>query len=61
MSPLGALVTGFTALILLGALAAWLVNVPLWAIAALVVAGAALGRVILRRISRKADRQKTET
>lgn len=49
MSPTGALLVVLAAVIILGVVAAWLINIPLWAIGAGVV-GASL---VVRRIWKK--------
>jgi hypothetical protein len=49
------------AVILLGALAMWLVNVPLWGIGLAVAVATWLARALFRRLLRSSDRQKTET
>lgn len=60
MSPTGALVAALIALLLLGALAAWLLNVPVWAIGAFgILAGLLGGLLVRRRLTRRA-RQDTE-
>ena len=60
MSPTGALVAALIALLLLGALAAWLLNVPVWAIGVFgIVAGLLGGLLVRRRLNRRA-RQDTE-
>ena len=61
MSPAGALVLAVTALVLLGAVAAWLINVPLWAITALIVVVGLLARTAFHRLSGGRARQDTET
>lgn len=60
MSATGALVIALSALVLLGAFAAWLINIPLWAIGAGVVGGAVLVRRLFLRLSRSRARQDTE-
>jgi hypothetical protein len=60
MSPTGALVVALIALVLLGSLAAWLVNVPVWAIGIFAVLGGLLARRVFRRLSRGRARQNTE-
>lgn len=60
MSPLGALVVALSALLLLGALAAWLLNVPVWAIGSFgILAGFLAWLLVRRRLNRRA-RQDTE-
>ncbi|HEY5544819.1 MAG TPA: hypothetical protein VIK50_02090 [Gemmatimonadaceae bacterium] len=61
MSPAAALRLALVALFLLGALAAWLLNVPVWAIGVLAVLGGLLARLAFRRFSRGRARQDTET
>lgn len=60
MSATGALALAVVALFLLGGLAAWLLNVPIWAIAAVFVVGGWLSRLAVRRFSRGRARQDTE-
>jgi ABC-type cobalamin transport system permease subunit len=60
MSPTGALVVALIALVLLGSLAAWLVNVPVWAIGTFAVLGGLLARRVFLRLSRGRARQNTE-
>lgn len=60
MSATGALVIALSALVLLGAFAAWLINIPLWAIGAGVVGGAVLVRRLFLRLARSRARQDTE-
>jgi hypothetical protein len=60
LNPTGALILALAAIFVLGAFAAWLLNVPLWAIALFLVVGPLLSRWIFRRISRGRARQKTE-
>ena len=60
MSPTGGLVAALFALLLLGALAAWLLNVPVWAIGTFgILAGLLGGLLVRRRVNRRA-RQDTE-
>jgi membrane protein implicated in regulation of membrane protease activity len=61
MSPAGALITALVSLFLLGGLAAWLLNVPLWLIAVVFILGGWLSARVLRRFSRGRARQKTES
>ena len=61
MSPTGALMLGLAAIFILGAFTAWLLNVPLWAIAVFLAVGPLVARWLVRRISRGRARQKTET
>jgi hypothetical protein len=49
------------AIILLGALAMWLVNVPAWGIVLAVALATGVARAVMRRLLREPDRQKTET
>lgn len=60
MAPTGALLLAVSALIALGVLAAWLINIPLWAIGAGAAGGALLVWRLFRSFSRRA-RQETET
>ena len=61
MSPGGALLLTALALIGLAALAAWLLNVPLWAVAGLAAAALALTAAIgCRVLASRRDRQKAE-
>jgi Flp pilus assembly protein TadB len=60
LNPTGALILALAAIFVLGAFAAWLLNVPLWAIAVFLVVGPLLSRWIFRRISRSRARQNTE-
>jgi hypothetical protein len=60
VSPAGALLVSTAALIALGAIAAWLLNVPAWAIAAGAVAfGWFVRRLYVRQRAKRA-RQETE-
>jgi hypothetical protein len=59
MSPKGALVAALVGLMVLGGFAAWMLNVPLWPIPLVAVAGWLVGRA-LRRFSRSRARQDTE-
>jgi hypothetical protein len=61
MSPGGAYVLAVAAFIALGALGAWMINIPWWAIGVLAVAGIGLARWLFRRTLRKRARQETET
>lgn len=61
MSARGALVLAIAVLIVLGAVAAWLVNVPLLAIGGLAAGAAWVGRYLVRRFDATSSRQKTET
>jgi len=61
MSPRGALIMAVTGIILLGGLALWLLNVPLWSFPGFAVVLAILGRSWFRRqTSRQRARQDTE-
>lgn len=60
MSPAAALLLALIALLLLGALAAWLLNVPIWAIGTVAVLAGLLARGAFRRFSRGIARQDTE-
>lgn len=62
MSPLGAAVLGVSGVIILGVLALWLLNAPLWSLP--VYAGAALlgfRRYLRRRAASPASRENTES
>jgi hypothetical protein len=61
MSGRGAAVLTMGAIILLGALALWLVNVPAWGIVLAVALATGVARAVMRRLLREPDRQKTET
>jgi hypothetical protein len=60
MSPTGALLVVLVALILLGCLAAWLLNVPLWAITVIATIGGLLTWRLFRRLAAGRARQDTE-
>ena len=60
MSPTGALIVALTAIFVLGAIAAWLLNMPLWVIGVFLVLGPTSARWVFRRFSRRRDRQDTE-
>lgn len=60
MSPIGALVLALVALLVLTSLAAWLLNIPLWAIGAFSVAGLLVIRQTFRRLTNRRARQDTE-
>lgn len=60
MTPAVALVISLVALIALGSLAAWLLNVPLLAIGIFAAFGGLLARRVFRRLSRGRARQDTE-
>lgn len=61
MSPAGALILALGGVLVLGTLAAWLLNMPLWSIGVFLAAGALLIRRVIRRISHSRARQNTET
>jgi membrane protein implicated in regulation of membrane protease activity len=61
MSPTAALILTLVALVLLGSLAAWLLNVPIWAIGIFAVLGGLLTWRVFRRLARRGARQDTET
>jgi len=60
VSPTGALVAALIALLLLGALAAWLLNVPVWAIGTFGILAGFLGGLLVRRRATRRARQDTE-
>jgi len=60
LSPAGALLLVLTALILLGCLAAWLLNFPFWAIAAFATLGGMGTYRLYRRATVRRARQDTE-
>ena len=60
MSPIGALVLALVALVVLASLAAWLLNIPLWAIGAFSVAGLLVIRRTFRLLANRRARQDTE-
>lgn len=60
MSPLGALIVALVAIALLGSLAGWLLNVPLWVVAGLTVAAVLVVRPLIRRRFKLTARQDTE-
>lgn len=60
MSPTGALIVALSAILALGAFAAWLLNIPMWAVAAMLVAGAVVIRQVFRRLARGRARQEAE-
>ena len=60
MSPTGALILALSAILILGAVAAWLVNLPLWFIGVFLVGGGLTIRRIFRRLSQSRSRQDTE-
>ena len=61
MSPIGALVLALVALVVLAALGAWLLNIPLWAIGAFSLVGLLVIRRTFRRLLNRRARQDTET
>ena len=60
MSPIGALVVALAALVVLASLAAWLLNIPLWAIGAFSLGGLLAIRATYRRLLNRRARQDTE-
>ena len=60
MSPIGALVLALVAIVVLVSLAAWLLNLPLWAIGVFSSVGLLLTRWTFRRLSSRRARQDTE-
>ena len=60
MSASGALVTALITILVLGACAAWLMNVPLWVIGAVSLVSGWLISRLLKRFSRARARQDTE-
>ena len=60
MSPIGAFVVALAALVVLASLAAWLLNVPLWAIGAFSLTGLVAIRATYRRLLNRRARQDTE-
>jgi hypothetical protein len=60
MSPTGALIAALIALLLLGALAAWLLNIPVWAIGTFGILAGLLAGLIARRRRKGRARQDTE-
>ena len=61
MSASGALILALSVILILGAVAAWLINMPIWLIAAFLVGGGLVIRRILRRLLARRARQDTET
>jgi hypothetical protein len=62
VSPRGALVLVLVAILMLGGLALWLMNVPWWVVLIIVTAAGSLGRRwVLARFSSNQARQETET
>ena len=60
MSPLGAYILSLVALMVLVSVAAWLLNIPLWAIAGLSLVGLLFIRRVFRRLASRRARQDTE-
>ena len=60
MSPIGAFVVALAALVVLASLAAWLLNVPLWAIGVFSLGGLLAIRATYRRLLNRRARQNTE-
>jgi len=60
LSPTGALIAALIALLLLGALAAWLLNIPVWAIGTFGILAGLLAGLIARRRRKGRARQGTE-
>ena len=60
MSPAGALLIAVSAIVALGAVAAWLINMPIWLIALFLVIGGVVIRRLFRRLSQSRARQDTE-
>ena len=60
MSAAGALLLAVSVIVALGAVAAWLINMPIWLIAVFLVAGGLVIRRIFRRLSQSRARQDTE-
>jgi membrane protein implicated in regulation of membrane protease activity len=60
MSPTGALLIALSALVLLGCLAAWLLNVPILAIVVFAAISGFLISAGFRRLSKRRARQDTE-
>lgn len=62
MSPQGALVLVLVAILMLGGVALWLMNVPWWVVLIVIAGiGTVARRWILRRFSSNQARQETET
>jgi Flp pilus assembly protein TadB len=61
MSASGALILTLVAILLLGGVAAWLLNMPAWLIAAFLVGGGLVILRIFRRLRARRARQDTET
>jgi len=60
VSPIGAFVVALAALVVLASLAAWLLNVPLWAIGVFSLGGLLAIRASYRRLLNRRARQNTE-
>jgi len=60
VSPIGAFVVALAALVVLASLAAWLLNVPLWAIGVFSLGGLLAIRATYRRLLNRRARQNTE-
>jgi membrane protein implicated in regulation of membrane protease activity len=61
VSPTGAFILAISAIAMLGAVALWLLNVPLWSVPVFFLLVAIIARALFRRRStRQEDRQKTE-
>jgi Flp pilus assembly protein TadB len=61
MSPTGALTVALSAIVVLGAIAAWLLNIPPWVIGVFLLGGVAVIRRILRRVKSGRARQEPES
>lgn len=59
MSATGALILALSAIILLGAIAAWLLNLPLWFVGAVLLGGGLIARKLLHRRSKQGASQDT--
>jgi hypothetical protein len=60
MSATGALILALSAILLLGAIAAWLVNLPLWLIGAFLAGGGFAIRKLFRRLSQTRVREERQ-
>lgn len=60
MSATGALLVALASILVLGAVAAWLLNVPSWLIGAFLAAGLVIIRRVYRRLVGGRARQETE-
>lgn len=60
MSALGVLIVCLTVILVLGGFAAWLLNIPMWAIGAFLAAGVLVIRRVYRRLVGDRARQETE-